>query len=64
MSAIFLDIAKAFDKVWYNGLIVWLIRKNVPEVLVHNFVNPEISTSVFFSIAQKSDGSSLVQAQC
>lgn len=34
-AAIFLDIAKAFDKVWHNGLIYKLQKTNVPDRLVH-----------------------------
>ena len=34
-AAIFLDIAKAFDKVWHNGLIHKLLKAGIPDRLVH-----------------------------
>ena len=34
-AAIFLDIAKAFDKVWHNGLLFKLRRMALPDSLVH-----------------------------
>lgn len=33
-GAIFFDVAKAFDKVWHNGLIYKLYRLNLPDRLV------------------------------
>lgn len=34
-AAVFLDIAKAFDKVWHEALIYKLIRLNFPARLIH-----------------------------
>lgn len=34
-AAVFFDIAKAFDKVWHNGLIHKLVKTNVPDTLIH-----------------------------
>lgn len=32
---LFLDVAKAFDKVWHDGLILKLINLRVPDILIH-----------------------------
>lgn len=34
-GALFFDVAKAFDKVWHNGLIYKLYQLKVPDSLVH-----------------------------
>lgn len=35
LTANFIDIAKAFDKIWNNGLISKLLKAGVPNRLVH-----------------------------
>lgn len=35
VGAVFFDIAKAFDKVWHEGLLYKLIRYEIPDSLIH-----------------------------
>lgn len=46
VGAIFLDVAKAFDKLWHAGLIYKLIKLNFPHSLIH-FVHNYLCGRIF-----------------
>ena len=49
-SAIFLDVEKAFDKVWHDGLIHKLLFLNTPLHLLRYINNYISNRSIFFAI--------------
>jgi hypothetical protein len=46
-GAVFLDIEKAFDRVWHTGLIYKLIQYKFPDKLIH-LINSYINSRKFF----------------
>ncbi|GFX63093.1 RNA-directed DNA polymerase from mobile element jockey [Trichonephila clavipes] len=51
---LFLDIAKAFDKIWHDGLLIKLIRLDFPAPLIksiHSFLSHRSGEHILFNRA-------------